>query len=410
MPVYGAFVPQDYVPDLPSTEELSDASVVWGMSLSLTLFAFIRCFSQTYAQWRRIRKVNLYMTLIWLELLSSTIIGVIYFAYMRGHIPPRFVQCSPNGWIRGILLWAIQVQCLYQIILNRAGLIADNTALVRRLKWAVFSFIVLINIAVACIWIPAQLQISQRYIRINEIWDRTEKVILAILDVCLNLYFIYLVRSTLIARGLSRYVTLYRVNIFMISISMTMDVLIITMMSLNNSYLYVSIDHTPFQTLLTNTNISSYVFFHPLAYLIKLHIELSMADLIAKLVKIGSIAGRCDCECHQDLGPNAVGFAPTIGRLSNWTPIQQYRARHRNDCTRSEGSTETEPTTPPENTDMIEDRLKQTVGGTWASSDSRNSMSTLERAKSAKLDEECQKISSAALPDDPHPRIPAAVQ
>lgn len=47
---------------------------------------------------------------------------------------------------------------------------------------------------------------------------------LAIIDVCLNLYFVYLVRSTLIARGLSRYVTLYRVNIFMISISMTMDV------------------------------------------------------------------------------------------------------------------------------------------------------------------------------------------
>jgi hypothetical protein len=95
---------------------------------------------------------------------------------------------------------------------------------VRRLKWAVFGFIVLINIAVGCIWIPAQLQISPRYIRINEIWDRTEKVMLAIIDVCLNLYFVYLVRSTLIARGLSRYVTLYRVNICMISISMTMDV------------------------------------------------------------------------------------------------------------------------------------------------------------------------------------------
>uniref|UniRef100_A0A0B7KHS4 Uncharacterized protein n=1 Tax=Bionectria ochroleuca TaxID=29856 RepID=A0A0B7KHS4_BIOOC len=206
MTEYGAFVPSYYVPNLPNSEELSDASVVWGMSLSLTLFAFIRCFSQTYAQWRRIRKVNLYMVLIWLELWSSTIIGVIYFAYMRGHIPPRFVQC------------------IYQIILNRAGLIADNAAIVRRLKWAVFGFIVLINIAVGCIWIPAQLQISPRYIRINEIWDRTEKVMLAIIDVCLNLYFVYLVRSTLIARGLSRYVTLYRVNICMISISMTMDV------------------------------------------------------------------------------------------------------------------------------------------------------------------------------------------
>uniref|UniRef100_A0A8H7N1F7 Uncharacterized protein n=2 Tax=Bionectria ochroleuca TaxID=29856 RepID=A0A8H7N1F7_BIOOC len=377
MPEYGAFVPSYYVPNLPNSEELSDASVVWGMSLSLTLFAFIRCFSQTYAQWRRIRKVNLYMVLIWLELWSSTIIGVIYFAYMRGHIPPSF-------WFFGgtILLWTIQVQCIYQIILNRAGLIADNAAIVRRLKWAVFGFIVLINIAVGCIWIPAQLQISPRYIRINEIWDRTEKVMLAIIDVCLNLYFVYLVRSTLIARGLSRYVTLYRVNICMISISMTMDVLIITMMSLNNKHFYV--------------------FFHPLAYLVKLHIELSMADLIAKLVKIGSIAGRCNCDCHRDLGPNPIGFAPTIGRLSNWSPVQQHRARHRNNCTSSEDSSETEPTRLPETRDIVQERPRQATGDTWASSVTRNSAATLERSKSASLHEVPHKINSAVVPDEPH--------
>ncbi|CAH0044694.1 unnamed protein product [Clonostachys solani] len=378
MPEYGAFVPPGYVPTLPNSEQLSDASVVWGMSLSLTVFAFIRCFSQTYAQWRRIRKVNLYMALIWLELWSSTLIGVIYFVYMRGHIPPSF-------WFFGgtILLWTIQVQCIYQIILNRVGLIADNTALVRRLKWAVFGFIVLINIAVACIWIPAQLQISDRYILINEIWDRTEKVILAIIDVCLNLYFVYLVRSTLITRGLSRYVTLYRVNIFMISISMTMDVLIITMMSLNNIYFYI--------------------FFHPLAYLVKLHIELSMADLIAKLVKIGSIAGVCNCECHRDLGPNAMGFAPTIGRLSNWSPIQQYRARHRNNCTSSEDNSETEPTRPPEIRGVAQERPRRAMGDTWASSATRNSASTLERLKSASSDEEPSKVNSAVVSVEPHP-------
>ncbi|CAH0022601.1 unnamed protein product [Clonostachys rhizophaga] len=388
MAEYGTFVPPYYVPILPNSEELSDASVVWGMSLSLTLFAFIRCFSQTYAQWRRIRKVNLYMVLIWLELWSSTIIGVIYFAYMRGHIPPRkIVDMSDHSsfWFFGgtILLWTIQVQCIYQIILNRAGLIADNTAIIHRLKWAVFGFIVLINIAVACIWIPAQLQISQRYIRINEIWDRTEKVMLAIIDVCLNLYFVYLVRSTLLARGLSRYVTLYRVNIFMISISMTMDV-------------------SCFAGDMCFWAVLTYVFFHPLAYLVKLHIELSMADLIAKLVKIGSIAGRCNCDCHRDLGPNAIGFAPTIGRPSNWSPIQQHRARHQNNCTSSEDSSETEPTRLPEVRDVVQERPRQVMGDTWASSITQKSTSTLERSKPASLHEVPHKVNSAFTPDEPH--------
>lgn len=72
----------------------------------------------------------------------------------------------------------------------------------------------------------------------------------------LNLYFIYLVRSSLIAYGLVKYVRLYRYNVAMIMISMTMDVsslyslnvyvaetkaflqvLIIAMMSLRNNFL-----------------------------------------------------------------------------------------------------------------------------------------------------------------------------
>jgi hypothetical protein len=149
-------------------------------------------------------------------------------------------------------------------------------------------------------------------------------------------------------------------------------------------------------------NLHSYVFFHPLAYLVKLHIELSMADLIAKLVKIGSIAGRCNCDCHRDLGPNPIGFAPTIGRLSNWSPVQQHRARHRNNCTSSEDSSETEPTRLPETRDIVQERPRQATGDTWASSVTRNSAATLERSKSASLHEVPHKINSAVVPDEPH--------
>lgn len=111
-----------------------------------------------------------------------------------------------------------------QIIVNRIALLAVSPKTVRRLKWGVFTFLVLINISVFCIWIPARLQISQRWRHINNIWDRIEKGLFALVDLCLNLYFIHLVRSSLINYGLKKYVLLYRFNIFIIMISIGMDV------------------------------------------------------------------------------------------------------------------------------------------------------------------------------------------
>lgn len=82
----------------------------------------------------------------------------------------------------------------------------------------------LVNISVFCIWIPARLQISQNWIHINNIWDRIEKVIFCLIDAGLNLYFIYLVRSKLIANGLTKYHRLFRFNLFMIACSVALDV------------------------------------------------------------------------------------------------------------------------------------------------------------------------------------------
>lgn len=111
-----------------------------------------------------------------------------------------------------------------QIVINRIALLTVSRSTVRRLKWGTFGILVLINISVFCIWIPSRLQISPRYRHINNIWDRVEKGLFAIIDAGLNLYFIYLVRSSLVSCGLRKYVILYRFNLAMICISLTMDV------------------------------------------------------------------------------------------------------------------------------------------------------------------------------------------
>lgn len=93
-----------------------------------------------------------------------------------------------------------------------------------------------INISVYTIWIPARMQISEEYIQINSWWDRCEKVLYLLIDAALNIYFIRIVSSNLVHNGLEKYRALSRFNWFIIGFSLAMDVLIIAMMSLPNTF------------------------------------------------------------------------------------------------------------------------------------------------------------------------------
>ncbi|KAH6996978.1 hypothetical protein EDB80DRAFT_138268 [Ilyonectria destructans] len=271
----GTLIPPWYVSHQPSCDDLVVVSVVWGLSLGLSIFGFIRAADQTFHQWKRARRVTAYMVFIWLELVASTIIGGIGWGHVFGSIPASF-----ELFFFIIILWMFQIHCIMQIIINRIALLAVSPSTVRRLRWGIFFTLLIINISVGIVWIPARLQISPRWIHVNNIYDRLEKAVFAVIDVCLNLYFVHLVRSSLIEYGLTKYILLYRFNLAMVAVSLTMDILIIATMSLNNTFLYV--------------------IFHPLAYLVKLHIELSMADLIAKIVKAAGPDLACACVCHHN--------------------------------------------------------------------------------------------------------------
>ncbi|KAH7160625.1 hypothetical protein EDB81DRAFT_320864 [Dactylonectria macrodidyma] len=282
----GTLIPPWYAPDLPSCDDLTVVSVAWGFSLGLTAFGVIRASNQTLHQWRRTRRVTAYMIFIWLELVASTVIGGIGWGHVYGTIPPSF-----EFFFFMIIMWMFQIHCIMQIIINRIALLAISPTTVCRLRWGIFSILLVINISVGCVWIPARLQINPTWIHVNNIYDRLEKAIFAAIDVCLNLYFVYLVRSSLIEYGLTKYILLYRFNQVMIVLSLTMDILIIATMSLSNTFLYV--------------------IFHPLAYLVKLHIELSMADLIGKIVKATGPDLTCACVCHQN-SIHPFAFTPNL--------------------------------------------------------------------------------------------------
>ncbi|KAI1343720.1 hypothetical protein F5Y15DRAFT_175762 [Xylariaceae sp. FL0016] len=256
----GFLVPAWFKPAPPTQVDMNVASIIWGFSLSCAIFTLTKAARQTWKSYRRTREVNSYIIMIWAEWIACVVISIMSWLYLWGTIPTSF-------WFLFFLLclWVIQIQCIMQIIINRIALLMMRQEKIRVVKWGVFVVISLINISVFCIWIPARLQISEDYIHINNVWDRVEKAIFAIIDVGLNVYFIYLVRAKLISNGLTKYDRLFTFNLGMIVISLALDVILIGTMSLPNGIVYVQ--------------------FHPLVYLVKLHIEMNIAELIAKVVR-----------------------------------------------------------------------------------------------------------------------------
>jgi hypothetical protein len=155
---------------------------------------------------------------------------------VRTSSPPHPPATHTNPPAHLVTLWALQVQFLLQIIINRISILLPHLRKVTHLKIIVAVLITAINISVYCIWIPARLQISTEYENINNVWDRCEKSIYLVVDAALNWYFMKTVHEKLVANGLSKYKRLINFNLVLVFFSLSMDCLIIGMMSLRNSF------------------------------------------------------------------------------------------------------------------------------------------------------------------------------
>jgi hypothetical protein len=123
-----------------------------------------------------------------------------------------------------VSIWATMVQLLPQIIINRIGLILDNPKRLRIYKYGTATLMTMVCISVFCIWIPARMGVSDRFVAINDVWDRCEKVIFLFVDLFLNGTFLYLVKSRLISYGLTKYTRLFWFTVGIALISISMDV------------------------------------------------------------------------------------------------------------------------------------------------------------------------------------------
>ncbi|KAK3389800.1 hypothetical protein B0H63DRAFT_519034 [Podospora didyma] len=264
----GSLLPPWFEEATPHENDILIATFFFGFTLSIAAFSFAKAFRQTYRSCSRSHRLSAYVVMIWLEWAACVIVGVISWLNLMGII-----------------------QCLMHILANRVSLIMYDPIKSRKLKWAVGLAIGVINITVFCIWIPAQMQINERYMRANMIWDRVEKCLFLILDGSLNCYFMWLVRSKLVANGLTKYRRIYQFNLALVCCSICLDILIIGVMSLPDGLLYIQA--------------------HPFAYLIKLHIEMNMAELISKVVR------KCSKEKNTRSTAEGVHKAETTNQIHN---------------------------------------------------------------------------------------------
>ncbi|CAO2655012.1 Nn.00g117450.m01.CDS01 [Neocucurbitaria sp. VM-36] len=253
---WGPLISPDYVNEAITKSDIIIASVVWALTLINIIIALYLIYGQTRGSRSPLKSV--YVWMIWLELVTSFAMGLICFLHLLKYIRPSFAF-----YMAILFCWCIQVQLLLQIIINRIRVIVPDR---RRSRWIMIGtavFVTAINISVFNIWIPARLQINHKWHVINEYWDRIEKGLYLIVDAGLNWYFLKTVKDNLINNGLTKYNKLVRFNQQIVLVSLLMDVMIIAAMSIPNSFVYIQ--------------------FHPLAYLVKLNIEMTMANLIKRI-------------------------------------------------------------------------------------------------------------------------------
>ncbi|KAH8731728.1 hypothetical protein GQ44DRAFT_697950 [Phaeosphaeriaceae sp. PMI808] len=246
---------------MSTIQDFQLAALAAGFTIGFGLLTTWEAIKQTRRNRNPLRSIYIYM--LWGELAVNAIIAVIGWLFLNGKLGPTV----PVLFFI-LFFWVFQIQLLMQIIINRIALIAEHRSTVRMIKWGTVVVITSINVAVFIIWIPAHTvpPVSQTFVKINNIWDKISKVLILIVDAGLNWYFLRTVKNRLVQQhGLTKYAPLISFNAKLMVVSVAMDALLIGLMFLKNQVVYIQ--------------------FHPVVYVVKLNIEMSMASLVVRLAQ-----------------------------------------------------------------------------------------------------------------------------
>ncbi|KAK9416991.1 hypothetical protein SUNI508_09230 [Seiridium unicorne] len=235
---------------MASKTDYQVASLAAGFTLGFGFLTVWEALKQTRKNKNPLRSTYIYM--LWGEIIANLTIAVIAWLFLDGvlssTVPVLFFI---------LLLWVFEVQLLMQIIINRIAIIHEDRKFISWMKWGSFLGILLIEILVFCIWIPAHMDPPPNQLQVDP--PRFLKVTPLMMDIQ--------IRQNQRLLGL-KYKPLISFNAKLMVVSILMDAMLIGLMSLPNQVVYIQ--------------------FHPVAYMVKLNIEMSMATLITRLARHGS--------------------------------------------------------------------------------------------------------------------------
>ncbi|KAG6235317.1 hypothetical protein E4U48_003715 [Claviceps purpurea] len=301
------------------------AAIYFGIFIGvfpLTLVKIVRQSRKIISQAHSRSYQNAYLYMIWIEAIVNFVFAIVTYLYLTEVIPG-----STGLYFGTIGLWAIQTQLLSQIIANRVSLIMINKRKARLLKWFLFGMIGCINVGVIVIWPAAyEAKATPTQKRLNDVFEMVDKTFFLLVDFSLNGTFLYLVRFRLISHGLKKYWPLFRFNCVLVVLTTSMDAALLGMLNLPSRYLYEQ--------------------FAPVVYIVKLHVELTMASMIAKVVRksvtssgirhqpleLPKRASRFRCKKHVQIveenqrggmQSSSTGTGPDIDAFGNDVSIQK---------------------------------------------------------------------------------------
>ncbi|RYP91773.1 hypothetical protein DL770_002117 [Monosporascus sp. CRB-9-2] len=248
---------------MASKGDIQLAALAAGFTLGFGFFTVWEAIKQTHRNRNPLRSAYIYM--VWGEIIANLGLGVLAWIWLDGVLGDK-----PSVPLLFFILffWVFEIQLLLQIIINRIAIVAESRKTIFYLKWGTAIFITMVNVAVFCIFIPSHTvpPRSQTYVDVNRIWDRMSKVLICLVDAGLNWYFSRTVKNRLVKQhGLVKYRRIVGYTNKLMIVSVLMDVMLIGLMSLPNGIVFTQ--------------------FHPVTYMVKLNIEMSMASLITKVAR-----------------------------------------------------------------------------------------------------------------------------
>jgi len=87
----GPFISDTFVPQVNRPEDVKLAAIAWGFTLGFGYLTCSKAVEQTRMVWKRSHRVTVYVALIWIEIVSSFIFGLLAWLLVDDSIPMKFV-------------------------------------------------------------------------------------------------------------------------------------------------------------------------------------------------------------------------------------------------------------------------------------------------------------------------------